>query len=117
MWAEVDWRPTPLGRIIAATFKLPEPRILVALKGTGVRDFRFVPSVGTAGFLISPLVQDTSDFLSLLDPDAHVQAAAVSSVTFYCGAAVRFCGLWSQSIHVRLRRVQFGGPAGHDALH
>ena len=103
----MDWQPTTLGRIVAAGFKLPEPRMTVGLAGAGPRDFRFVPSVGTAGFLLSPAVQDTDDFLSLLEGGDGSGPTSVASVRFHCGVGSAFCGLWRQSIHLPLRGLRF----------
>jgi hypothetical protein len=65
IWATIDIRPTLAGRIAATLWRAPLLHILLDFDGAASRDFRFVPGMAQAGFLLSPFVGSTLDFLRL----------------------------------------------------
>ncbi|WP_284944815.1 hypothetical protein [Acidisoma cladoniae] len=68
LWAQIDVQPTLLGRVVGAVFKLPPLNIAVHLRNGGSIDFRYVPGMGRAGFVIAPLVADAGQLVSLVVP-------------------------------------------------
>jgi hypothetical protein len=63
MFAQVHMKRTFVGRVLGILFKPEELRITVNLLNGSSRDYRFVPGMGEAGFVLSPLVENTSDIL------------------------------------------------------
>jgi hypothetical protein len=61
VWARVDLRPTLLGRIVRLLYKVPQPTLAV----NGHADFRLVPELLRAGFLLSPVVLNREAFAAL----------------------------------------------------
>jgi hypothetical protein len=62
VWASIDMRPTILGRLVLAAFKLPEVWIELKLADGRTVRHRYIPEMGRAGFLLSPYVGSTGDF-------------------------------------------------------
>jgi hypothetical protein len=70
VFGEIDVEPTLLGKLCIFFYKPPELRISVSVAGAAVsRNFRFIPGMAKAGFILSPLVTDTMDFLLLTAAD------------------------------------------------
>jgi hypothetical protein len=66
MWANVDARPSLLGRLVLSAFKLPELEIeLTLVDGSVVRD-RFITSFGRSGFIVSPYLTTAVDLVYLM---------------------------------------------------
>jgi hypothetical protein len=99
--AEVEWQPSLLGKLAATAFKLPTPRIAVELADGAVRDYRFVPSVSDAGFVLSPLVETPEAFVGLAGSGV---APPVTGVRFHCDQSA-LCFLWESSLTVRVREL------------
>ena len=66
LWAEIDVRPTLLGRIFGALFKRPQLHILFRYEDGQTETFRYVPAMGHSGFVVSPVIHNTTDFAALL---------------------------------------------------
>jgi hypothetical protein len=69
LWAVVDLQPNLLGRALDALYKLPIVTITLTGDNGEAHLYRFVPQMGAAGFIISPLVSTTRDFVALSVPD------------------------------------------------
>jgi hypothetical protein len=105
LFAEIEIFPTLLGRLAKILFKLPELTISVTLNDGSRRDFRFVPGMAKAGFLISPLVLNTTDFVFLSAPDIGyldrnvVRTIKISSVS-------KVSGLWNDVYLMKLNKLE-----------
>ena len=65
LWAKVDVKPTLLGKIVSAIYKLPQLEIEFHMPDGGAQKFRYIAGMGETGFIVSPIVRNTSDFLAL----------------------------------------------------
>lgn len=86
LWAELDVRPTLLGRLVSVVYKLPRLRIAVTRADGAVAELRYIASMGRAGFLLQPLVAGTPDFLVLWQEVAtgrHVGGIDIRSMRVY----------------------------------
>lgn len=63
VWARIEMRPTIAGRLVLATFKLPRVSIELKLADGRTVRHRYIPEMGRAGFLLSPYVGSTVDFV------------------------------------------------------
>lgn len=61
LWAEIELRPTLLGRIFGLILALPELRISVNTE-TDRYDYRFLSESARYGFLLSPLINSGQEF-------------------------------------------------------
>jgi hypothetical protein len=71
VWARVDVRPRRRDAVVGALLAPPLTYITVALSDGQQLDYRLVPALAREGFVISPLVRNTGDFIRLesLEPD------------------------------------------------
>jgi hypothetical protein len=64
LFAEIEISPNSLGRLVSLLFKTDELRISINLTD-GARDYRLVANMAKTRFLLSPLIENTSDFILL----------------------------------------------------
>ena len=69
VWAEIDIKRSLMGTLITALYKPPVLELAVSLRGRGQHQFRLVPGMARSGFLLSPVVGDTTAFMLLFSPD------------------------------------------------
>ncbi len=82
IWAEFDIAPTLLGRAASFLYRPPILRLALRLADGSVGSFRLVPGIASAGFLLSPLLQDDAEYRSFAAGTADARAVrslAVSS--------------------------------------
>lgn len=65
LFAEIDVAPSLLGRIAQIVFKPTPLYISVKLADGQNNTYRFIPGMARAGFVISPLINTTEDFVRL----------------------------------------------------
>jgi hypothetical protein len=63
IYAEVDIKPTILGKLISLLYKPPQLIILLNLNNGTSHYYRVVGNMMVSGFFISPLIKDTKDFV------------------------------------------------------
>jgi hypothetical protein len=103
LFAEIDLKPTLAGRLLIALFNPPQLRIAVGLRNGTSRSYRVVPNMMTTGFLVSPLVSNTSEFASLaagstlLSNDRTVKSVTIAPS--YGGSV-----FWSNAYTLTLKR-------------
>jgi hypothetical protein len=98
VWATINIRPTLLGRIVAAVYKLPQLRIVLKLEDGRSIDHRYIPSIGNAGFILSPDLERTGSFLRLA---AGLGLPRVTSFRIVTSGKK----LWSPEFEVRLTPI------------
>ncbi len=101
LWARVDVAPTLAGRVLAVIFKPPPLQITMRFAGGVARTFRFVSTMGRAGFLLSPLVGQAVELLALEVPGAPAWADMVPR-SVEIGGDPRF---WRQRLLLTLSPV------------
>jgi len=72
IYAEIDIKPTLLGKLFNFAFKIPQLKLsVIKSNGTNI-DFRVVSGMMKTGFFISPLVQNTDEFVLLATGDQNI---------------------------------------------
>ena len=77
LFAQIDIRPTLYGLLSDFFLKRAELSITLQLDDGTVRRFRLVPGMAKAGFLVSPLVEKTTDFRMLYAGGGGLQGRRV----------------------------------------
>ncbi|HUC17971.1 MAG TPA: hypothetical protein VMA37_09820 [Acetobacteraceae bacterium] len=112
LWAEVEVERSPIGKAIDLVYKSPQI-LMTSVTGGGSASYQLVPELGAAGFLLSPLVTDTTGFAALEEglEDANFIAASdtVRSISFTSPDAP--AGFWNAPIAIRLYELSFSGAA------
>jgi hypothetical protein len=101
IWATVDLKPTMIGRIALAVFRLPQVHIEVTFDDDTKIVNRFIPEMAEAGFLLSPYIANANQFLELTW--RYSKHRAVKSIKLTTGG--RF--LWNNKFDVSFRPVVF----------
>jgi hypothetical protein len=68
VWVRIDLPETLAGRLARTFLKSPEVGIEIALRSGDTEQYRLVPDMGRAGFLLSPLVEWPNAFVEFLSP-------------------------------------------------
>lgn len=98
--AQIEVRPTFVGRLASVLFKSTELHIQLTLESGAERRFRFVPGMGAAGFVLSPYVSATRDFVLL--QEGNVDALSTSRVRSFKIERGRY-GKWFWSDQMLVR--------------
>ena len=107
LWATLDVSPTLLGKLVSGMFRPPPLSITYRFADGHHQVFRFISGLGAAGFLASPVVTSTSDFVSLALPrsDEYLAAKRPQSLTISAEQGVGL--LWNPSIKVKFFPAAF----------
>lgn len=79
VYVTFDIRPTNFGRLENTLFKSPQIELIAKLFGGDERHYRIVPEMARSGFVISPLVETTEDFLMLYGYSSFLDQKRVKS--------------------------------------
>jgi hypothetical protein len=104
VFAQIDVEPSLLGKLMTILYKPPALNIFIYLADGRTRGYRFVPGMAKAGFILSPLVEDTLGFLMLTADREYlannvVRSFAISSVD---GESL----FWKKRYSVRLKTLE-----------
>lgn len=67
IFVELDIQPTLLGKLVNILYKPPQLSIQIKLADDSVRSYRVLSKIMHDGFFISPLVENTADFVSFIE--------------------------------------------------
>jgi hypothetical protein len=109
VWAEIDLRPTAIGKLLSSSYKAPELAISVTCADSQTREFRLVAPMARAGFLLSPLVRDRADFAALASRTRETDLAGQAVTGFKVRSKGRFLAgrAYDLQYHLRLYRLEF----------
>lgn len=65
VWARIDLRPTLAGTVVLGGFRLPTVFIEMLLDDGAIVGHRYIPEIGRSGFILSPYIGSTNDFLCM----------------------------------------------------
>lgn len=71
IYARIDLKPTLLGKLLGIVFKPPQLKMTLKLKDGMSKDYRVLSNMMNSGFFISPLVDNTKDFVVLATGNLH----------------------------------------------
>ncbi len=105
IYAEIDLAPTLLGKFLGIVFKYPELKITLKFTDGTSKDYRVVSNMMKTGFFISPLAQNTKDFVLLATGNQrYLKTNTVESIVLtpaYGGSI-----LWSATYTLKLKTYQ-----------
>ena len=81
VFAQISMKRSLMERIESIFFKPAPLRITLNLLDGSSRNYRFVPGMGEAGFVLSPLVENTTDFLLSYDSWRYLENKRVTSIS------------------------------------
>jgi len=95
-WMQADIRPTFMGRLMTMLFKSPIIQMEIVLDDERVITRRVIADIAASGFIVSPYLANTEDFVSLAAGSNFV--ATVKSVRF----TTKYSGFWQNNISVKI---------------
>ena len=114
VWAQIDVSPSPMGNLAAILFH-PELVTLNIEAAGEVSMYRFLPLIGSSGFLLSPMVDDPVSFAALyMGEQGNTLNRRVTRFWFTTSAVGR--RLNKPDIHVRLNSLTIPGAQTSEIL-
>lgn len=92
-----------LGHVVNLIYKLPELYILTRTADEKVHVHRFIPGSAEAGFLLSPQVNNTAEFLQLYFGGAGLESKRVTSFAIF---SKRWPGYWKNNYEVTFNELK-----------
>lgn len=110
IWAEVELRPTRIGRLRSMLYKPPIVALSIETANGVRRTYRFLPDLAAGGFLISPEIDRVDDFAKLMRPDAArlLTGQRVIGITIDGASETRIDRAYQSSYRLRLWRLDLG---------
>jgi hypothetical protein len=113
-FATVSVRYTLLGRIAALLFRPVPLRMTIVLADGQRQSYRFIPGIGEAGFLVSPMVDDATGFLDLVR--GREPAVARRVVAFEIHAPSELRSFVAPEIEVAMQSISVDTTDATDTL-
>jgi hypothetical protein len=102
LFANIDIQPTLLGKVWGALYKLPELHIAMRLRDGETKNYRVISNMMRTDFLITPLVQNTEDFVLLrAGGNKYLTDQEAMSITISSGDHAELFSNKSYSLRVR----------------
>lgn len=102
LFAEIDLEPSMLGRLIQVLYKVAPVLVTINLESGAEITYRFIPSMGRLGFLISPLVETTQEMATLYGSRGFLARKRVASFKIL---PTGWAALWKRSFKVEFRQL------------
>jgi hypothetical protein len=83
LYARVNIKPTLLGKLKTLLFKSSELGIAARLEDGSVKQFRLIPGMASAHFLLSPLIENTAEFGLLFTDPQSLQKKQVRAISLW----------------------------------
>jgi hypothetical protein len=105
LFAEIEVKPTLLGRLFSIIFKPDQIWISVTTADGSVRNQRVVSSMMKSGFVISPLVESVTDFAFLYDNRDYLNHKVVKSFTI-SNRRGKPSFSWQKNYQIKLSKIK-----------
>ncbi len=113
-FAKIAVRYTLLGRIAALLFRPVPLRITVTFADGQQQSYRFIPGIGAAGFVVSPMVDDDAGFLRLAQGQEPPVARRVAAFEIHAPAEMR--SFVASEIDIAMQSISIDATGATDAL-
>jgi hypothetical protein len=112
LYAEIEIRPTLLGRFANTVFKPTQLQASFKLKNGEIKQYRLIAGMAESGFLISPLIENTTEFEWLYGPFARLDDKRVLSLSIAPLGGKNRC--WKADYTIAFRPIPRGvSQSGH----
>ena len=113
-FAKIAVRYTLLGRIAALLFRPVPLRITVTFADGQQQSYRFIPGIGAAGFVVSPMVDDAAAFLRLAQGQEPPVARRVAAFEIHAPTEMR--SFVASEIDIAMQSISIDPTGATDAL-
>jgi len=113
-FAKIAVRYTLLGRIAALLFRPVSLRITVTFADGQQQSYRFIPGIGAAGFVVSPMVDDAAAFLRLAQGQEPPVVRRVAAFEIHAPEEMR--SFVASEIDIAMQSISIDATGATDAL-
>jgi len=113
-FAKIAVRYTLLGRIAALLFRPVPLRITVTFADGQQQSYRFIPGIGAAGFVVSPMVDDAAAFLRLAQGQEPPVVRRVAAFEIHAPEEMR--SFVASEIDIAMQSISIDATGATDAL-
>jgi hypothetical protein len=103
IWAQLRVQPSVLGWLTKLLYKSPHVVLEQTFTNGQTKRYQIVPSLGEAGFLLSPLVDDTPSFLRLLQDRLPLATSDRTVASIKVMTSHR--ALWSEDVEITFSQL------------
>jgi hypothetical protein len=114
LWATIDIKPSMSGRVAAALLRAPPLQITLHFMDGHSQGYRFIPAIVRGGFMLSPFVGSTLDFLKLRAGDGQDQPDPKRPAAVSLDIPASDAWAWRKSFRIRISTLTI--PAWHAPL-
>ncbi|HEY2347293.1 MAG TPA: hypothetical protein VGH80_15695 [Xanthomonadaceae bacterium] len=114
LFAQIEFKPTLPGAVAAVVYKPSQLQIQLELADGSTKRFRMIAGMARSGFLISPLIESTSEFGLLYGPHGSLDGKRVVAMRMYLPG--RRSRMWQDEFGLTLGRVDAVASADVSAL-
>ncbi len=117
IWAEIEVEKTLTGTMVSTLYKPPILMLNVTLRDGRQYGFRLIPGMARSGFLLSPVIGDTTSFAALASTDwqARLTGMEVISMTISAFTQSGSTICYQSPIQLRFYRLDFPRQDIHGA--
>ncbi|WP_347251969.1 hypothetical protein [Legionella sp.] len=108
LFAEFEIKPTILGQLSTILFKPTPLQIHFELKDGTKKQYRFIATMAKAGFLLSPLVENTAEFALLFNKRSELNTKLVKS--FQISLDSKQYWQWNNEYLIRYKHIANNSP-------
>jgi hypothetical protein len=102
VFANVDIKPTLLGRFKTLFFKSSELGIALRLEDGTIKQYRLIPGIAISNFLLSPLIEETVEFGLLYSDSKALAIKRVKAISIWAEGNPRD---WQKSYELTLKTI------------
>ncbi len=108
IWAEIEINKSLAGKVISTLYKPPQISLAITLVNGRTYNFRLIPGIARAGFLVSPFIGDTKAFAQLAAGNSSGALAEleVTALAVLVGDATGPGPFYEAPIRVRFYRLE-----------
>lgn len=116
VFAKIDLQPTLIGKLTSIAFKSAQLTLETTYADGRVADYRFIPGMASAGFLLAPTLSNASDFVALQSPDWKDYLSSEMPVSFRIFGASGTRLEWGRFFNVKLFAVHLRSDNTVDSI-
>ncbi|MFI4919114.1 MAG: hypothetical protein ACHP65_06125 [Legionellales bacterium] len=99
LFVNIDLLPTVWGQLATLLLMPTKLQINVLLENGLMKHYRFIANMGSSGFLISPLIETTDEFLQLYANNRYLEEKRVKSISIT--TSERYHWQWNQQFRIK----------------
>lgn len=116
IYAMIDVEPTLLGKLLSLVYKVPKLHLDVTYPDGRIVTYRYIPGMGQSGFILSPTVSTSVEFLALQSPKwkDYLGTKMPVSIKIRGDVGTRFA--WKKNVSVQMYSISMRANPSVDSM-